>query len=483
MSTGESSQIGLTSAIASFNEGVRAMQAGDPDAAAQAWMQAVSLDPGMAPAWRNLAIYHEERGNDSAVLDAYVRLLEFDPFDTEALIRGASAARRRGDVAAAIVNYERAIAVYPHFRFWYDELAALCDQAGRTDEGQKWREMGRDHSGDEAEMAFEDGVRQVRAGNSDLGIAIFEAVIEEQPGNIDAHLRIAGALHDAGRTGDAVKHYNDALAKTGVATPLVLFHRALVLIDVERVPDAVTDLQSALELEPKFGRARRLLERISGVPPGKPSAKDLSAPRRDESSRTSAPRLAPNLAVPDPQRPWLEQVRFLVKQAAAYQSRAGRPGRVAVLFEAAAQLTPVARSVLQLAESADADLTSGGHSRVYFIEAEAQGGAGSNGITAEGWLKEGDKEPDYGRWSLEPLGVPLDRMLEAAQLAGGSDGFNLVLIVSTGKIRPDQGSNAQLARTLATDQVALLLPSEPAGDLEETLAGSVPNLVLINAQT
>jgi hypothetical protein len=173
----------------------------------------------------------------------------------------------------------------------------------------------------------------------------------------------------------------------------------------------------------------------------------------------------------------------LVKQAAAYQSLTGKLGRVAVLFEAAAQLIPVARSVLQLAESADAGLTDGSHSRVYFIEGEARGGAGTHGITAEGWLKEGYKEPDYGRWSPESLGIPVDRMLEAAQLAVGSDGFNLVLIVSTGKVRADQSSTTQFARTLATYQVTLLLPAEPTGDLEQKLDGSVPNFVVINAQT
>lgn len=473
----------MTSAIASYNEGVRFMQAGDPDAAAQAWTQAVAMDPGMSPAWRNLAIFHEERGNDSAVFEAYQRILEFDPFDTEALIRGASAARRQGDVAVAISNYERAISVYPYFRFWYDELAALCDQAGRTDEGEKWRTKAREHSESEVEMAFEDGVRKVRGGNLELGIAIFEAVIEEQPHNIDARLRIAGALHSLGRTADAVLHYNEALAETEAATPLVLFHRARLLIEVDRSSDATTDLQSALELEPKFGRARRLLQRIGGVPPGKPQAKDLSDMRGDEVNRASTPSVAPHLGAPDPDRPWLEQVRYLVKQAAAYQSRTGKLGRVAVLFEAAAQLIPVARSVLQFAESADAGLTDGGHSRVYFIEGEARAGAGTHGVTAEGWLNEGYQEPDYGRWSPESLGIPVDRMLEAAQLAVGSDGFNLVLIVSTGKVRSDQGSTTQFARSLATYQVALLLPAEPAGNLEGTLAGSVPNFVVINAQT
>ena len=482
MSTGDSSQVSLASAIERYNAGVRAMQAGDPDAAAEEWRQSVALDPGMAPAWRNLAVYHEERGNDASVLETYERLLEFDPFDTQALIRGASAARRQGNVVLAIQLYERAIAVYPYFRFWYDELAALCDQAGNTDDGEKWRTKAREHADDEAEMAFEDGVRQSRSGNQELAIAIFEAVLEEQPQNIDAHVRIAASLHESGRTSEAVEHFNDALSSTEAVTPLVLYHRARLLLDVGRPDDATSDLQTAVELEAGFGRAKRLLERLGGAPPGKPEATDL-APRREEPKVTGSHSVAPTLAAPDPDSPWLEQVRFLVNQAATIQSRTGQQGRIAVLFDAAAQMIPAARSVLQLAESADAGLVSDGVSRAYFIEGEARGGAGAHGITAEGWLKKGYKEPDYGRWSPEPLGIPIDRMLEAAQLAVGSEGFNLVVIVSTGLVRPDQTATAQFARSLATYQVALLLPEDPGGDLAERLADCVPNFVAISAQT
>ena len=483
MSTGDSSQVGLASAIEHYNAGVRAMQEGDPDAAAEDWTQSVSIDPGMAPAWRNLAVYHEERGNDAQVLSSYQRLLEFDPFDTQALIRGASAARRQGNVTLAIELYKRAIAVYPYFRFWYDELAALCDQAGDTDAGEKWRIKAREHSDDEAEMAFEDGVRQARGGNRDLAIAIFDAVLEEQPQNMDARVRIASSLHESGRTSEAVEHFNAALSSTEAVTPLVLYHRARLLLDVGRPEDASSDLQTAVELEPGFGRAKRLLSRLGGAPPGKPEAKDL-APQREEPKLTGSHSDAPSLSAPDPDRPWLDQVRFLLNQAAGIQSRTGQEGRVAVLLDPAAQMIPVARSGLQLAESSDAGLVGPDGSRAYFVvEGEARGGTGTHGITAEGWLGESYKEPDYGRWSPEPNGAPIDRMLESAQLAVGSDEFNQVLIVSTGMVRPDQKATAQFVRSLATYQIALLQPEDPAGDLAERLEDCVPNFVIIPAQT
>ena len=484
MSTAENSQVGLATAIAHYNAGVRSMQEGDPDAAAAEWRHAVELDPGMSPAWRNLAVYHEERGNDPDVLDAYQQLLEFDPYDTQALIRGASAARRQGNVELGIRLYERALGVYPYFRHWYEEIAALCDQAGRTDDGEKWREAGREHTDDEAEMAFEDGVRQARSGNRELAIAIFDAVLEEQPSNVDARVRIAALLHASGRTSDAIGHFDDALSSTETVTPLVLYHRARLLLDVGRPEDAVSDLQTATELNAKFGRAKRLLKRLGGAPPGKAEATDPASVRKQEGPKfIGSHSRAPALQPPDPERPWPEQVRFLLNQASQIQSRTGGRGRVVILFDAAAQMIPVARSVLELAESPDAALIDPSGSRAYCVEGEAHDGAGTYGITAEGWLRNGYDEPDYGRWSPEPVGIPIDCLLEAAQLAVGSDGFNLVVIVSTGQVRADQTATEQFARALATYQVVVVQPHEPAGDLADRLRDCVPNFVAISAQT
>ena len=253
----------VASAIQAYNEGVRAMREGDTDTAAARWKDAASTDPGMIPAMHNLVVYYEERDRTAEVIETYEAMLAYDPFDTDALIRLAAALRRAGRVEEAIARYEQAIAIYPYFRFWYDELATLHDSIGQTDEGETWRTRSQSLACDEAEMAFEDGVRQQRANNAELATAIFEAVLEELPANLDARLRLARCMAATGRDDDAIAQLDEAFELTDSAPALVLVHRAELHAAAGRNEPALHDLQAALDAVPNFGRAQRLLDRLS----------------------------------------------------------------------------------------------------------------------------------------------------------------------------------------------------------------------------
>lgn len=479
----------IADAIRAYNEGVRAMQAGDSDAAAAAWTRAVELDPGMTPALRNLVVFYEERDRLAEVVQAYDAILAFDPFDTEALIRQASAYRRTGNSSAAIANYEKAIAIYPYFRFWYAELATIYDQIGETDTGELWRERAMQLDSDEAEMAFEDGVRQQRAGNTDLAVAIFEAVIEDQPANLEARVRLASLLASTGRGEEAREQLDMAFEMTDAAPALVLYHRARLRSAAGDLDGAADDLRAAIDDEPTFGRARRLLERIEGTkgegPPGKsadiPPVADTVGVASGEGSISQLEALAPRLDAPNPDDDWLEQLRFVVAQAADLESRTGRPGRVAILLDADVRLVPASNAVLHLVTDPELGLVTDDDSRVYVIEGEAHTGASRHGVIDEGWLGKDYHGPHHDQWSAECEGLVLDRMLEAAQLAVGSDGFNLVLIVAGGRIRADQTHTLSFARHVPTYQYAVVTTPSHDTDLHDRLAGHVPNLVTVVA--
>lgn len=633
------SAVDAAAAVRAYNEGVRAIQEGDSDAAAASWKRAVTLDPGMTPALRNLVVYHEERDQTSEVIRAYDAILSFDPFDTESLIRQASAHRRAGNLGAAIENYERAIGIYPYFRFWYEELATLFDQSDRPDDGELWRQRARDLDSDAAEMAFEDAVRQQREGNAELAKTIFEAVLEEQPANLEARVRLATLLVGAGDLDAAMEHLGVAFELTDAAPALVLFHRARLHAAAGRTQEAVIDLEMALDAEPDYGRARRMLESLesagggteepeapveepeapveepeasveepeasveavepsveepepgpaavqaddvappgddvgyrdeatSGAPVAIPmhgvsavGAESESSPANDElaldatapsipypsaeSSREDVPSFeftvepgpefddapgsvpptaepgheaagpnfpaqgsddfdvapsssdlssaagrqrrdtsqmaGPILPAPPSDASWLEQVRFVIENATRLESRTGQSGRVAILLEADARLIAVTNGVLQLVSDPGLGLFRTGHSRVFMIEGESHAGAGMHGVRAEGWFGIDYFEPDYSAWGTSSSGLPIDRQLESAQLAVGSDGFNLIIAITTGAVRPDQGGTASYLRHVPTYQVAIVTLPGGSNELAQRVEGHVPNVVVVTA--
>lgn len=463
----------LADAIRAFNEGVQAMQEGDSDRAAARWQAAADRDPGMLPALHNLVVHHEQRGLTEEVIATYDRMLAFDPFHTEALIRQASAYRRAGQIAPAIANYERAISVYPYFRHWYEELATLHDQAGDNTSSAGWREKARGLDTDEAEMAFEDGVRQQRGENFELAVAIFEAVLEDQPGNLDARVRLAECLHALDRTNDAVQELTKPFELNAGAQAAALLHRARFLLRDGNTDAAAADLEAALQLAPSFGRAQRLLRSIRAaaeVPP-QPSEAPLSRPAPAQSS------VGPQLRMPPEDTPWLERVRFMIHQATELKSRTGKPGRIAVLFESAVEVHPLAVSIMQLIARPELQLVGNGASRVFCIEGESAPEATEHGTLAEGWYGASYFTPEYDAWISNSPGMPIDRMLESAQLAVGSDGFNLLLIVGTGKVREDQTATERYLRAVPTYQTAVI--TIPGGDtgLTARVASHVPNFI------
>ncbi len=490
----------LAEAINAYNEGVRAMQEGDSDLAASRWKVASTRDPGMIPALHNLVVYYEQRGMTDDVIATYERMLAYDPFDADALVRQASAYRRSGQLAPAIANYERAISVYPYFRFWYEELATLFDQIGDTDASSVWRAKSNELDADEAEMAFEDGVRQQREGNVELSAAIFEAVLDEQPGNLDARVRLAECLHALGRSDEALGYLAQEFELSIGARALALMHRARFLLRVADVEAAMADLNAAVTLAPNFGRARRLLNSLRAESPSNTIPEATSTnPAADmgsamgsaalgggtaallSESGASRSSMAPDLLVPPADAPWLERIRFMIRQASELASRTGKPGRIAVLFESAAALHPLAVCIMQLVARPELNLFGAGVSRAFFVEGEATVGSTEHGTTAEGWYGTGYFDPNYDIWASRSNGMPIDRMLESAQLAVGSDGFNLMLIVGTGKVREDQTATEHYLRAVPTYQTAIITLPDAPRDLVDRVAGVVPNFVEIVA--
>jgi tetratricopeptide (TPR) repeat protein len=427
----------------------------------------------MLPAARNLVVYFETQGDAERVAELYQTILSFDPFDTTALIRQANAFRNLGNLDGATLNYERAIAVYPYYRFWYAEMAELLEQKHQTEAAALWRERAETLGGDEAEMAFEDGITHLREGNFELASAIFEAVLEELPANLEARLHLARALARTGRDDEALEQYATALDLAEQTPALVLVQRARFYLARKRVDEARRDLSEALQHTPNYGRAKAMLRGLEAAGRGSEPLAGVSV--------EMPPNAPPEFATVDTSQPFGAQIAHTLEQALAMPNRAGGPGRIALLIEPHPSLTPLVNELISIVTQPHFGLYGVEPPRLFAALGQVADVSDISGMSWSGWVDPaslGMLAPS--RWQGDTGGLAIDRMLERATEVAADTGFNLVLIVSTGRVRADQTGTVGAMRRLPAYQVASVQRAEGSGDLGLRLQGVAPNWVTIH---
>jgi tetratricopeptide (TPR) repeat protein len=462
----------ITATLA-FNEGVEAMRQGDDATAIAHWQRAAGIDESMAPALHNLVVYHEEQKQFDKVAALYDKLLRIDPFHPRSLVRQAAAYRRTQRIEQAIANYERAIRVHPWYRHWYEELADLYDTRGQRGIATTLRQRASKLDHDEAEMACDDGVRCIKKGNLPLAAACFEAVLDELPGHLEARIHLSECLFETGSPDEALHHLAIALEQAPETPAIVRYHRARFYYHLQRYDEARTELRIALELEPSYGRAEYLLAlvELSSLPPDKPevSSPPAAAAKRGTSDHTSASPVAVNGG-----DSWEDIATTLLQDAIARAHTQGENPRFALLIEPNVALAPIAMRLLELVKRLKIVGDSAGIEPVYVVESETRPGEGVAGVIREGWLGS-DLIPDLRglSWSNVTSGLPLDHMFNSA-IGASSRGFDLMLVLSTGRARGDQSSLARITRSARVGHIAHVAPSGYPSDVTARLMTITP---------
>jgi protein O-GlcNAc transferase len=106
-------------------------------AAISAYEMALTLDPGYAIAWNNLALVHQSTGDFIRAKSALQRYLAADPNNKDAILQMARACHALGDLNGAQSYYERALAVAPNEREILSELGNLLVEAFRFDRAKE----------------------------------------------------------------------------------------------------------------------------------------------------------------------------------------------------------------------------------------------------------------------------------------------------------------------------------------------------------
>lgn len=468
-------------AVALFNAGLQAHAAGDPQAALRCWNEAWDRSRALLPAAQNLLALHLDAGNYAAADAIYADLLLDDPFDANLRVRQAALRRRLGQFERARDGYLRAIALHPYFRYWHDELAEIYALLGQPEAAARQRERALGLDADMVELAYDDAMVHLRAGRHTIASACAEAILEDFPAHTEARLLLVEAQAREGAIDEARAALSEALIAATPETALRLrFERARLLATTEPAT-ATEDLIAVLTAEPRFGRAIALANSLgltreapeAGEPPLAASAV-LSPERLATLAAGTFGGDTPRLLTPDPRLPWQLRLDQLLRQALAIPSPALRPGRVALVVEPAAASTPIVIELLGLLMHPDFALGfDPAHPRLCWFEADA----GAPAIANAGWLgsPELPQIQPHG-WDATLFGVPLEAALDAIHEAGGSEGFNLILFVGSGRL-PDAATDAaKRLRHLPVYQMAHL-GGAAGNQLQLRLSGLAPNWV------
>lgn len=472
---------GERDAVASFNAGLLAHAAGDPQAALRLWNEAWDRSRALLPAAHNLLALHLDAGNYAAADAIYTDLLLEDPFDANLCVRQAALRRRLGQFESARDGYLRAIALHPYFRYWHDELAEIYALLGQPAAAARQRERALGLDADMVELAYDDAMVHLRAGRHTIASACVEAILEDFPAHTEARLLLVEAQAREGAIDKARAAISEALiAATPESSLRLRFERARLLATAD--PSIATDdLTAVLTAEPRFGRALALAESL-GLTRQAPDAENAplaaSAVLSPERLATLAAGTfggdAPRLLTPDPRLPWQLRLDQLLRQALAVPSPALRHGRVALVVEPAAASTPIVIELLGLLMHPDFALGfDPAHPRLCWFEADA----GAPAIANAGWLgsPELPQIQPHG-WQATLFGIPLEAALDAIHEAGGSEGFNLILFVGSGRLSDPASDAVKRLRHLPAYQMAHLGGAE-GNQLQLRLSGLAPNWV------
>ena len=460
-------------AVASFNAGLQAHAAGDIDNALRCWNEAWDRSRALLPAAHNLLALHLDAGNYAAADTVYTDLLLEDPFDANLRVRQAALRRRLGQFERARDGYLRAIGLHPYFRYWHDELAELYALLGQPEAAARQRERALGLDADMVELAYDDAMVHLRAGRHSIAGACAEAILEDFPAHTEARILLVEAHAREGATDEARAALSEALIAATPETALRLrFERARLLATADPAT-ATDDLIAVLTAEPRFGRALALADSL-GLPVQEPAAE--AAPPTETATLASGTfgGDAPRLLTPDTRLSWQLRLDHLLRQALALPSPALRPGRVALVVEPAAASTPIVIELLGLLMHPDFALGfDPAHPRLCWFEADASAPA----IANAGWLGSPalPQIQPHG-WDATLFGIPLEAALDAIHEAGGSEGFNLILFVGSGRL-PDAATDAaKRLRHLPVYQMAHL-GGAAGNQLQLRLSGLAPNWV------
>ncbi len=204
-----------------IDRAIKALDAGDLDAAEAAFRAAVKLDPNAPGGYIGLAEVAARRNQAAQVESWLKKALEVDPNGVQTLRVWGRYQYQRGQYADAEATFKKAVAAAP----------------------------------DDVDARLNLGEVQLRGlKNPKAAEATFRAALGKSPGNVEARLALAAALAAQGRTDDAVAAFEQA-ARTAPQDPMPLLALARYQASRGQIEVALATLDRLIAAIPTAAQA------------------------------------------------------------------------------------------------------------------------------------------------------------------------------------------------------------------------------------
>lgn len=229
--------------------------------AAQAYQQAVTLDPGFAPAHQGLAVSRLRAGDARGAADAYRAAARLDPRSAAIQVGLARALAQAGDREGAVLAYRMALTLEPGRPDAQRELAALAPPAPPPAPAPPPQPAGPSEADLRAQARAHYAAR--RFPQAEQG---YRRLTELAPNEAGAHAGLGAALLAQGRANEAVVAYRRAVELDGRNAGFFVALGA----SYERSGNAAgarAAYERALSLDGTQRAAREGLARVAPAPP------------------------------------------------------------------------------------------------------------------------------------------------------------------------------------------------------------------------
>lgn len=218
------------------------------------WSDTVQREPENARAWGNLGFALARRGDFAAAIPHYRRALELEPDHPDVRNNLGNALAETGALGEALAVLIRAAALTPDDADVRNSLGRVRLLRGELAEAEREFRAALRLAPNYALAHTNLGQALAARGDAAGALAALEAAVRLAPADPAYRNNLANLLAALGRTAEAVTHYEAALA-AAPADALTHFNYGNVLRQTGRLPEAMRHYESALAQRPDYVEA------------------------------------------------------------------------------------------------------------------------------------------------------------------------------------------------------------------------------------
>jgi tetratricopeptide (TPR) repeat protein len=214
--------------------------------------------PQSARAHLNHATALQDAGRVDEAAEAFSNALRLNPGSAKAHASFASILIAKGKPDEAHTQYEEALRIEPNNAEYHSGYAYLLEQLGRDEQAARECEAAVRLAPKSAQAWFSYGAFLEKHGKLDDAIAQYRQALRVDPRFVDAHIDLGSALFEKGDLAEAKAHFQEA---SRLDPKLAQPHNYLgkVLMREGYISSAIVQFEEALRLHPDFPEAEENL--------------------------------------------------------------------------------------------------------------------------------------------------------------------------------------------------------------------------------